>query len=45
VLVPLVVLSIVMGVASPMFTRTIEPSVQKLVYDRREAAKAAAELR
>jgi NADH-quinone oxidoreductase subunit M len=41
VLVPLVVLSILMGVASPMFTRTIEPSVQRLVHERREAAKAA----
>jgi NADH-quinone oxidoreductase subunit M len=31
VLVPLVVLAIFMGVASPLFTRTIEPSVNALV--------------
>jgi NADH-quinone oxidoreductase subunit M len=33
VLIPLVVLAIVMGVASPLFTRLIEPSVQSLVAD------------
>jgi len=33
VLIPLVVLAIVMGVASPLFTRLIEPSVQSLVYE------------
>ena len=38
VLVPLVVLSIFMGVASPLFTRTIEPSVQRLVQDREQRA-------
>jgi NADH-quinone oxidoreductase subunit M len=32
VLLPLVVLALFMGVASPMFTRTIEPSVQVLVH-------------
>jgi len=31
VLVPLVALALFMGVASPLFTRTIEPSVQALV--------------
>jgi NADH-quinone oxidoreductase subunit M len=33
VLIPLVVLAIVMGVASPLFTRLIEPSVQSLVSE------------
>ena len=33
VLIPLVVLAVVMGVASPMFTRLIEPSVQTLVAE------------
>ena len=33
VLIPLVVLAIVMGVASPLFTRLIEPSVESLVYE------------
>jgi len=33
VLIPLVVLAIVMGVASPLFTRLIEPSVQTLVSE------------
>jgi NADH-quinone oxidoreductase subunit M len=47
VLIPLVVLAIVMGVASPMFTRLIEPSVQSLVSEtnarmRRPAAPATA---
>jgi NADH-quinone oxidoreductase subunit M len=47
VLVPLVVLAIVMGVASPAFTRRIEPSVDALVRrvtertQRVEAASAA----
>jgi NADH-quinone oxidoreductase subunit M len=36
VLVPLVVLAIVMGVASPAFTRRIEPSVDALVRQVRE---------
>jgi NADH-quinone oxidoreductase subunit M len=31
ILVPLVALALFMGVASPLFTRTIEPSVQTLV--------------
>jgi len=34
VLVPLVVLSLVMGVASPYFTRDIEPAIQSLVVQR-----------
>jgi NADH-quinone oxidoreductase subunit M len=47
VLIPLVVLAIVMGVASPMFTRLIEPSVQSLVSEtnarmHRSAAPATA---
>jgi NADH-quinone oxidoreductase subunit M len=47
VLIPLVVLAIVMGVASPLFTRLIEPSVQSLVSEtnsrmRRPAAAATA---
>jgi NADH-quinone oxidoreductase subunit M len=33
VLIPLVVLAVVMGVASPLFTRLIEPSVQSLVSE------------
>jgi NADH-quinone oxidoreductase subunit M len=46
VLAPLVVLAIVMGVASPFFTRLIEPSVQTLIYEtnlhaRGQAATAA----
>jgi len=40
VLVPLIVLAIVMGVASPLFTRLIEPSVQTLVYDTQSRAGA-----
>ena len=36
VLGPLVALSIFMGVASPIFTRTIEPSVRSLAADRSE---------
>jgi NADH-quinone oxidoreductase subunit M len=36
VLVPLVVLALFMGVASPLFTRTIEPSVARLVQDREQ---------
>jgi NADH-quinone oxidoreductase subunit M len=47
VLIPLVVLAIVMGVASPLFTRLIEPSVQTLVAEtnarmHRPAGRAAA---
>jgi NADH-quinone oxidoreductase subunit M len=41
VLVPLVVMAIVMGIASPMFTRTIEPTVAKLVHDVGERQRAA----
>ena len=36
VLLPLVVLALVMGVASPYFTRTIEPSVDALVLQVRQ---------
>jgi len=46
VLIPLVVLAVVMGVASPLFTRLIEPSVQTLVAEtnarKRPAAPATA---
>jgi NADH-quinone oxidoreductase subunit M len=35
VLVPLVVLALLMGLASPLFTRTIEPSVDALVWQVR----------
>jgi len=45
VLVPLVVLAIVMGVASPAFTRRIEPSVDALVRqvkERTQPVRAAA---
>jgi NADH-quinone oxidoreductase subunit M len=41
VLVPLVVLAIVMGIASPAFTRRIEPSADALVRLVRERTKAA----
>jgi NADH-quinone oxidoreductase subunit M len=39
VLLPLVVLAIVMGVASPIFTRLIEPSVQTLIADTEARAR------
>ncbi len=42
VLLPLVVLAIVMGVASPLFTRTIEPSVQALISDVNRAVRPSA---
>jgi NADH-quinone oxidoreductase subunit M len=41
VLVPLVALALFMGVASPLFTRKIEPSVSALVFDVRSRAKLA----
>jgi NADH-quinone oxidoreductase subunit M len=41
VLIPLIVLSIVMGVASPLFTRLIEPSVQTLISDTQARAHSA----
>jgi NADH-quinone oxidoreductase subunit M len=41
VLIPLIVLSIVMGVASPLFTRLIEPSVQSLISDTHARAHSA----
>jgi NADH-quinone oxidoreductase subunit M len=41
VLVPLAALAIFMGVASPLFTRTIEPSVAALVQDVRLRGGAA----
>jgi NADH-quinone oxidoreductase subunit M len=37
VLVPLVALSLVMGVASPYFTRKVEPSVEAVVRDVKQA--------
>jgi NADH-quinone oxidoreductase subunit M len=40
VLVPLVVLALVMGIASPYFTRTIEPSVDALVMQVRQRLSA-----
>jgi NADH-quinone oxidoreductase subunit M len=40
VLVPLVVLAIVMGIASPAFTRRIEPSADSLVRQVRERTQA-----
>jgi NADH-quinone oxidoreductase subunit M len=42
VLVPLVVLAIVMGVASPAFTRRIEPSVDALVRQVKERTRPVA---
>jgi NADH-quinone oxidoreductase subunit M len=42
VLVPLAVLALFMGVASPLFTRTIEPSAAALVQDVRSRAGAGA---
>jgi NADH-quinone oxidoreductase subunit M len=44
VLLPLVALALFMGVASPLFTRKIEPSVSALVFDVRSRAKLAAGL-
>jgi NADH-quinone oxidoreductase subunit M len=41
VLVPLVVLALFMGVASPLYTRTIEPSVDALVQHVRSRARVA----
>jgi NADH-quinone oxidoreductase subunit M len=41
VLIPLVVLTIVMGVASPLFTRLIEPSVQTLISDTQSRQRGA----
>jgi NADH-quinone oxidoreductase subunit M len=40
VLVPLAALALFMGVASPMFTRTIEPSVEALVQQVRSHQQA-----
>jgi NADH-quinone oxidoreductase subunit M len=47
VLAPLVALALVMGVASPLFTRSIEPSVSALLLHVRSHARppAAAPLR
>jgi NADH-quinone oxidoreductase subunit M len=42
VVIPMVVLAVVMGVASPLFTRLIEPSVQTLIYDTQSRATARA---
>ena len=41
VLLPLVVLAIVMGIASPIFTRRIEPAADALVRQVREATRPA----
>ena len=41
VLLPLVVLAIVMGIASPLFTRRIEPAADALVRQVREATRPA----
>jgi NADH-quinone oxidoreductase subunit M len=41
VVVPLVVLSLVMGVASPMFTRLIEPTVHALIADTQMRVRPA----
>ena len=41
VLLPLVVLAIVMGIASPIFTRRIEPSADALVRQVRAATRPA----
>jgi len=41
VLVPLVVLALVMGIASPLFTRRIEPAADALVRQVREATRPA----
>jgi NADH-quinone oxidoreductase subunit M len=43
VIVPLVVLALAMGLASPLITRTIEPSASVLVYDAQTHAQAATE--
>jgi NADH-quinone oxidoreductase subunit M len=40
VLAPLVVMALAMGVLSPLFTKTIEPSVYKLVTEVRAAQRA-----
>jgi NADH-quinone oxidoreductase subunit M len=42
VLVPLVVLAIVMGVASPLFTHRIEPAADALVRHVRETTRPTA---
>ena len=42
ILVPLVALALFMGVASPLFTRTIEPSVNSLVMQSRSPSRPTA---
>jgi NADH-quinone oxidoreductase subunit M len=42
VLLPLVALAIFMGVASPLFTSMIEPSVQTLIHDTQSRARGSA---
>jgi NADH-quinone oxidoreductase subunit M len=42
VLVPLVALALFMGVASPLFTRKIEPSVSALIFETRSRASLGA---
>jgi NADH-quinone oxidoreductase subunit M len=43
VIVPLVVLALLMGIASPWFTRAIEPSASAMVYDAQARAQAGAQ--
>jgi hypothetical protein len=42
VLTPLIVLALVMGIASPLFTRSIEPTVDALVRSVRAQLRQAA---
>ena len=42
VIIPLVVLALLMGIASPLITRTIEPSASQMVYDAQTRAHAPA---
>ena len=44
ILIPLVALTLIMGIASPFFTRRIEPSVDRLIRDARIKMVAATEL-
>ncbi len=44
ILIPLVALTVIMGIASPIFTRRIEPSVDQLIRDARMKMAAATEL-
>ena len=42
VLVPLVLLAVFMGVASPLFTKRIEPAADALVFQVRQATQPVA---